>query len=56
MKTYPTMPDYGCVATFRVVNPGTPECEHDWAKTESTDYITWECTRCPAECGCEVLD
>lgn len=27
---------------------GDPECDHDWEKVESDDYITWRCRKCPA--------
>jgi hypothetical protein len=47
-------PDYACLPTFKVFNEGDENCDHEWRKSESDDYITWRCTKCPKRCGCEV--
>ena len=50
------LPEYCCPPTFRAHNTGDSSCAHDWVKTESNDYVTWRCSKCPARAGCEVLD
>lgn len=50
------LPEYCCPPTFRMHNTGDADCPHEWDKTETDDYVTWRCSKCPARAGCEVFD